>query len=65
MAAFGLGTLPALLVAGLAAVKLLELRRLPAVRRTAGALLIATAALGLARVPLLHDALVRGWNCLA
>lgn len=64
MASFGLGTLPALLVAGLAAVKLLEFRRRPAVRRTAGALLIAVAAVGLARVPALHEALVRGWNCL-
>ena len=65
MAAFGAGTLPALLAAGLAAVKLLEFRRRPLVRRTAGALLIGMAAIGLARVPALHEALVRGWNCLA
>lgn len=64
MAAFGLGTLPALLVAGVAATKLLEFRGRPAVRRTAGALLIAMAAIGLARVPSLHEALIRGWNCL-
>jgi len=64
MAAFGLGTLPGLLVAGLAAIKLLEFRRRPAVRRTAGALLIAMAAVGLARVPVVHEALLRGWNCV-
>ena len=64
MAAFGLGTLPSVLVTGLAAAKVLAWRRIPAVRRTAGALLIAMAAIGLARVPDLHDALIRGWQCL-
>jgi hypothetical protein len=64
MAAFGLGTLPALLLAGMAALRLLEFRRRPAVRRTAGALLIVMAAVGFARMPALHDALVRGWNCI-
>ena len=64
MAAFGLGTLPSLLLTGFAATRVLSLRRIPAVRRTAGALLLAMAALGLARVPELHEALVRGWNCL-
>ena len=49
----------------MAAVKLMGWRRHPAVRRTAGALLIAMAGVGLARVPALHDALVRVWNCIA
>ena len=65
MAAFGAGTLPALLAAGLAAAKLMGWRKHPAVRRTAGALLLAMAGVGLARVPALHDALIRGWNCIA
>jgi uncharacterized protein len=64
MAAFGLGTLPSLLVTGFAATKVMAWRRVPAVRRTAGALLIAMAAFGLARVPELQVALMRGWNCL-
>ena len=64
MAAFGIGTLPALLAAGLAAVKVMAFRNRPAVRRTAGAVLIAIAAVGFARVPALHDVLVRGWNCI-
>ena len=64
MAAFGLGTLPSLLATGLAATKVLALRRIPAVRRAAGALLIAMAGIGLARVPELHEALIRGWQCL-
>ena len=64
MAAFGLGTLPSLLAAGLAATKLMTLRRHAGVRRTAGALLIAMAAVGLARIPFLHDALLRGWSCI-
>ena len=65
MLAFGLGTLPSLLAAGLAAAKLSSLRRSVAVRRTAGALLVGLAVIGLARVPALHEALVRGWNCIA
>jgi uncharacterized protein len=64
MAAFGLGTLPSLLAAGVAAARLLAWRRHPGVRRSAGALLLAMAVIGLARVPELHDALVRGWNCV-
>ena len=64
MAAFGLGTLPALLLAGLAATRLVALRNRPGVRRAAGAALIGMAAVGFARVPFLHDALLRGWNCI-
>lgn len=65
MAAFGVGTLPSLLAAGLAATKLLSLRSRPLVRRTAGLIILGMAAFGLARVPALHEALLRGWQCLA
>ena len=65
MAAFGLGTLPAMLGAGLAASKLLSIRSNPYVRRTAGVLIIGLAAFGLARVPMLHDLVQRGWLCIA
>lgn len=51
MIAFGLGTLPNLLAAGFAAQRVLALRRLPWVRRGAGALLILLALLGFARLP--------------
>ena len=56
---------PTLLAAGMAAVRLLAFRRRPIVRRTAGAVLIAMATVGLARIPMLHDALVRGWSCIS
>ena len=64
MAAFGAGTLPSLLATGLVSAKVLALRREPRVRRVAGALLVAMAAVGVARVPELQRALIRGWNCL-
>jgi sulfite exporter TauE/SafE len=62
MAAFGLGTLPTLLAAGLAAQRLFLLRRLPWVRRGAGLVVIALALWGLARVPGLPDAVRAGWR---
>lgn len=62
MTAFGLGTLPNLLAAGFAAQRVLALRRLPWVRRGAGAALILLAIVGLARMPGLTDALVAGWT---
>lgn len=65
MGAFGLGTLPNLLAAGLAAQKVLALRRVAWIRHAAGALIMAMAVIGLARVPGLQDALVAGWLCLA
>ena len=64
MVAFGLGTLPTLLGAGLAAQRLLAIRRVPWVRRAAGATIVALGAVGLARVPGLADALVAGWHCI-
>jgi sulfite exporter TauE/SafE len=57
MAAFGVGTLPNLLAAGLAAQRVLALRRAPWIRRSAGALIVAVAVIGLARAPGIADAL--------
>lgn len=64
MLAFGLGTLPNLLVAGFAAHRILAIRRYPWVRRTAGMAIIALAAVGLARVPGLQELAVAGWLCI-
>ena len=64
MLAFGLGTLPNLLAAGLATQRILAIRRYPWVRRTAGAAIIALAAVGLARVPALRELAVAGWLCI-
>lgn len=51
MAAFGLGTLPNLLAAGLVAQKVLHLRQRPAIRRAAGLLIIVVAVAGLLHLP--------------
>lgn len=64
MALFGLGTLPNLLAAGLAAQRLVALRRAPWVRRTAGVLIIALGIVGIARLPGLREALIAGWQCV-
>jgi uncharacterized protein len=61
LAAFGLGTLPALLVAGMAGVRFNALRRNPWVRRAAG---LAIAAMGLAallRFPAVGE--LAAWIC--
>ena len=65
MAAFGLGTLPNLLAAGFAAERVLTLRRNPWIRRSAGALIVALAVVGLARAPGLAEAIRAGWHCIA
>jgi uncharacterized protein len=65
MLAFGLGTLPNLLAAGIAAQRVLEVRRIPWVRRGAGLAIIALAAFGLARAPGLAEAIRAGWHCIA
>lgn len=65
MLAFGVGTLPNLLAAGLAAQKVLALRRIPWVRQAAGAAIVAMAVIGLYRVPGLQEAIVAGWHCIA
>lgn len=64
LAAFGLGTLPAMLGAGVAAQRLLEVRRNPWVRRGAGMAIIALAVAGFMRVPMLQELAQAGWVCL-
>jgi len=64
MAAFGLGTLPNLLGAGLAAQKLQGLLRAPQARRVAGLAVILLGLVGLARIPGLLDHLRRGLHSL-
>jgi sulfite exporter TauE/SafE len=66
MAAFGLGTLPNLMAAGLAAQRVLAVRRSKWVRRGAGGALIALAVVGFARLPGIADTLHAGWAyCVA
>lgn len=64
LAAFGLGTLPAMLGAGVAAQRLFEVRRNPWVRRGAGMAIIALAVVGFMRVPMLQELAQAGWVCL-
>jgi uncharacterized protein len=64
MAAFGLGTLPNLLGAGLAAQKLQGLLRAPRARRVAGFAVILLGLVGLARIPGLSDHLRQGLHSL-
>jgi len=64
MVAFGLGTLPTLLAAGLAAQRVLALRRLPTVRRIAGSVIALLGIVGLVRVPGLGEAVAAGLHCL-
>lgn len=65
MALFGLGTLPNLLAAGMAAQRLVALRRAPWVRRIAGVLIIGLGIVGIARIPGLREAVIAGWQCVA
>ena len=65
MAAFGLGTLPALLTAGFAAQRLSSLRRHPWIRYPAAVAIIAMGLFGLARVPGLQEAVLLGLHCVA
>jgi sulfite exporter TauE/SafE len=64
MAAFGLGTLPTLLAAGYGAQRLLAFRRVPWIRQSAGALIIAMALVGFWRIPHLQEMVLAGWHCL-
>jgi sulfite exporter TauE/SafE len=64
LAAFGLGTLPAMIGAGVAAQRLFEVRRNPWVRRGAGMAIIALAIVGFMRVPMLQELAQAGWVCL-
>ncbi len=65
MIAFELGTLPTLLAAGMAAQRVLAIRRVPWVRHAAGIAMVALAVVGLARVPGLSEALAAGWRLCA
>jgi sulfite exporter TauE/SafE len=65
MAAFGLGTLPGLVLAGAAARSLSSLRHSPWVRRAAGVAIIALGVAGLARMPAAADLIVAGWACVS
>ena len=65
MAAFGLGTLPTLLTAGLAAQKVSTLRRNAWIRYPAALAIIAMGVVGLARIPGLQEMVLAGLHCLA
>jgi sulfite exporter TauE/SafE len=64
MAAFGLGTLPYLLAAGLAAARLRSFMHLRAVRLCAAGALLGFGSFGLARASGLADAVHKGLLCL-
>jgi len=64
MAAFGLGTLPTLLGAGLAAGRVMAARRIPSIRYAAATIIVALGVVGLARVPGLPDAVAAGFACI-
>ena len=65
LAAFGLGTLPGLLVAGMAAVRLNAFRRNPWVRRIAGLVLVALALAALARLPAMRELAAAAAACFS
>jgi sulfite exporter TauE/SafE len=60
MAAFGLGTLPNLLAAGLAAEKVRSWTRRPRWRLAAGLAVVLLGVIGLARIPGLVEHLTAG-----
>ncbi len=64
MAAFGLGTLPNLLAAGLAADKLRSFVRNPGARRLAGIAVILLGVVGLARIPGVAEHVKHGLHSL-
>lgn len=65
MLAFGAGTLPSLLGAGLAAQRVLAVRRHAWVRQAAGVAIIALALASLWRAPAVSEVLAAGWHCLS
>jgi sulfite exporter TauE/SafE len=65
MLAFGVGTLPWLLGAGIAAARLRGWAARPALRRTAGALVLGLGVVGLARSAELSAAVRAGLLCLS
>jgi sulfite exporter TauE/SafE len=64
LAAFGVGTLPGLVLAGTAARSLSDFRRSAWVRRIAGGVIVAMGLGGLARIPAASELIAAGWNCL-
>ena len=64
MGAFGLGTIPSLLLAGFAANTMRQRFQIPAVRVLAGALVISFGLWGLVRVPQLGEVIRSGILCL-
>jgi sulfite exporter TauE/SafE len=65
MAAFGLGTLPNLLAAGLVAGRMRDFVRRPRVRLAAGLAVAAVGTVGLARIPGLADRVREGLLCIS
>ncbi|AOF83701.1 cytochrome C biogenesis transmembrane region family protein [Methyloversatilis sp. RAC08] len=63
MLAFGLGTLPNLLLAGMLLTRLRALTRNPALRRVAGLMVLGFGLVGLARASTLGDGLWNGLIC--
>jgi sulfite exporter TauE/SafE len=63
MLAFGLGTLPNLLLAGMLLTRLRALTRNPSLRRVAGLLVLGFGLVGLARASTLGDGLWNGLIC--
>ena len=64
MTAFGLGTMPSLLVAGFAAGTVRQRFQLPLVRATAGTVVMGFGLLGLYRIPELGEIIRAGLMCL-
>ena len=64
MAAFGLGTLPNLLAAGLAAARLRAWAKHRPVRRAAGTVVLGFGVIGLAQASGLAESIRRGLLCL-
>jgi sulfite exporter TauE/SafE len=65
MAAFGLGTLPNLLAAGLVAGRMRDFVRRPRVRLAAGLAVAAVGTVGLARIPGLAERVREGLLCIS
>jgi hypothetical protein len=64
MAAFGLGTLPNLLVAGALVHRLQSFMRVPRTRLLAGLAVVVLGLAGLARIPGLPEQIRNGLHCL-
>ena len=64
MIAFGSGTLPSLLAAGLAARRIRALLGRPRIRQVAGGVVVALGIVGLARIPGLGESIAEGLLCI-